>query len=191
MALWGNSDSIYSTGTVDVNLETKQITGEVGVVTFTTSGISTNNVVTVGSGASVGYAVVTGFTSTTISIADTANFVSGFSTFAGESYFISGEPIYPLYDSNPLYQAPEVKEIGFSTSPVTTGVHGVSGGVFGVSVNEAGVARTTAYAVAHAGLVGMTTYIDTHGNLRVKSEVLVANGSIVSDAEDDALFPDS
>ena len=184
MALWGNSDSIYSDGTVNVNLETKEITGTVGVVTFTTSGISTNNVVTVGSGASVGHAVVTGFTSTTISIADTANFVSGFSTFSGEAYFISGEPIYPLYDSNALYQAPEAKTTGFSTSPVTTGV-------YGVDTTEAGVARTTAYAVAHAGWVGMTTYMDAHGNLRVKSEVLVAGSSITSDAADDTIFADS
>lgn len=184
MALWGNSDSIYSDGTVNVNLETKEITGAVGVVTFTTSGISTNNVVTVGSGASVGHAVVTGFTSTTISIADTANFVTGFSTFTGESYFISGEPIYPLYDSNALYQAPEAKTTGFSASPVTTGV-------FGVDTTEVGVARNTAYAVAHAGWVGMTTYIDAHGNLRVKSEVLVAGSSITSDAADDTIFADS
>ena len=36
------------------------------------------------------------------------------------------------------------------------------------------------------------TYIDTHGNLRVKSEVLVAGGiSTTSDASDDAQFPDS
>ena len=69
-----------------------------------------------------------------------------------------------------------------------------STGVFGVDATEVGVAATTAvggkegaYAVAHSGWVGVTTYIDCHGNLRVKSEVLVAGG-ITGDAADDARF---
>lgn len=181
MALWGNSDLIYSDGTIDINLGNNTIVGT--GTTFDTAGISTGNVITVGSGASVGQAVVTGFTATTISIADTANFVTGFTTFSGESYFISGEPIYPLYDSNALYQSPEAKTTGFSTNPVTTGV-------FGIDETEVGLAATTAYAVSHGGWVGVTTYIDCHGELRVKHEVLVATGTIVSDAADDNLFPD-
>ena len=63
---------------------------------------------------------------------------------------------------------------------------------------EVGVAATTtvgskagAYAVAHSGWVGVTTYVDGHGNLRVKSEVLVAGGiSTTADAADDARFPE-
>ena len=31
---------------------------------------------------------------------------------------------------------------------------------------------------AHSGWVGITTYVDTHGNLRVKSETLVAGGGL-------------
>ena len=183
MALWGNKDSVYSEGTISVNFGTNTVSGV--AVTFTTAGIKTGDVITVGAGATYGYAVITGFTSTTLSIANTANFVSGLSTVpAGTTYNISEEPIYTLGDS--IYRAPESKTTGFSTSPVFTGV-------FGVDQNEVGVAATTAYAVPHSGWVGITSYIDTHGNLRVKSEVLVAGGIDITagtDAADDTYFPD-
>lgn len=184
MSLWGNKDLVYDAGTIAVNLTSKIATGAVGVVTFTTSGISTGDVITVGTGATYGYAVVSGFTSTTISIADTANFVSGLTTVpASTTYFVSQEPIYTLGDST--YDAPESKTTGFSTSPVFTGV-------FGIDEIEAGIAATTAYAVVHSGWVGITSYIDMHGRLRVKSEVLVAGGILTtSDAPDDNQFPDS
>ena len=184
MSLWGNNDSVYSDGTIAVNLGTNTVTGTVGVVTFSTAGIKTGDVITVGTGATYGYAIITGFTSTTLSIANTANFVSGLTTVAaGAAYNISEEPIYTLGDST--YRAPESKTVGYSTSPVFTGV-------FGVDSIEVGVAATTAYAVPHSGWVGIMTYVDTHGNLRVKSEVLVAGGILTTtDANDDALFPDS
>jgi len=60
--------------------------------------------------------------------------------------------------------------------------------VYGVDATEVGVAATTAYAVSHEGWVGITTYTDTHGNLRVKSEVLVAIGITGLDQADDAVF---
>jgi hypothetical protein len=125
MALWGNKDLVYNEGTVQVNLgtSTAQVTGTAGVVTFTTSGISTGDVITVGAGATYGYAIITGFTSTTISIASTAGFVSGLSTVPSTTYAISQEPLYVLGDSH--YRAPESKTVGFSTSPVFTGVFGV------------------------------------------------------------------
>ena len=184
MALWGNNDSVYSDGTIAVNLGTNTVTGAVGVVTFSTAGIKTGDIITVGAGATYGYAIITGFTSTTLSIANTANFVSGLTTVpAGAAYNISEEPIYTLGDS--IYRAPETKTTGFSTNPVFTGV-------FGVDSIEVGVAATTAYAVPHSGWVGIMTYIDTHGNLRVKSEVLVAGGILTTtDAADDTLFPDA
>ena len=184
MSLWGNNDSVYSDGTIAVNLGTNTVTGTVGVVTFSTAGIKTGVVITVGTGATYGYAIITGFTSTTISIANTANFFSGLTTVvAGAAYNISEEPIYTLGDS--IYRAPESKTVGYSTSPVFTGV-------FGVDAVEVGVATATPYAVTHSGWVGIMTYIDTHGNLRVKHEVLVAGGILTTtDADDDALFADS
>lgn len=180
MSLWGNKDSVYSTGTVAVNLGTKIVTGTVGVVTFTSAGVKAGNVITVGAGATYGYAIISGVTSTTLSLGSTANFVAGLSTVpAGATYNISEEPIYTLGDST--YRAPESKTVGYSTSPVFTGV-------FGVDVAEAGIARTTPYKVEHAGWVGVTTYIDMHGRLRVKTETLVAGSTITGDADDDDKF---
>lgn len=175
MALWGNKDLVYNEGTVSVNLETGVIDGVVGATTFT-SAVSEGDVVTVGTGATYGYAVVIGVTSTTLSIASTEGFVSGLTTVpAGATYFVSQEPIYTVGDSH--YQAPEAKS-DYTSS------------VYGVDEIEVGAAATTAYAVTHGGWVGITSYIDMHGNLRVKNEVLVAGGILTtSDAPGDAYFP--
>ena len=59
----------------------------------------------------------------------------------------------------------------------------------GVANAASGDARK--YAPPHAGWVGIQTYIDGHGTLRVKTETLVAMSSIDSDASDDTKFPDS
>jgi hypothetical protein len=179
MALWGNLDSVYSDGTVNVNLETAEITGAVGVVTFT-SAVEAGQVITVGAGATYGYAIITGVTSTTVSIASTAGFVSGLSTVSGSTFNVSEEPVYTLGDSH--YAAPEAKANYFS-------------GVFGIDTTEQAVANAASgdarkYAPAHAGWVGVTTYTDMHGNLRVKTETLVAGSSITGDAADDAQYPD-
>lgn len=194
MSLWGNRDLVYSDGTINVDLTASVIHGSVGVTTFTSTGISTGDVVVVGAGATYGYAVITGFTSTTVSIAGTEQFVSGLTTVTGATYEITEQPIYTVYDS--VYRAPEAKSTGFSTNPVTTAI-------FGVDATETEVARAASgearqYKPAHAGWVGVTTYMDTDGNLRVKTEVLVAggadaagNGGITGDADDDIQYPDS
>ena len=68
--------------------------------------------------------------------------------------------------------------------------------MYGVAVSEHGVANAASgtarkFAPAHAGYVGITSYTDMHGNLRVKTEVIVASSSITGDASDDQLLPDS
>jgi hypothetical protein len=255
MSLWGNNDSIYSTGTIAVNLGTNTATGTVGVVTFTNSGIRTGDIISVGTGGTYGQAIITGFTSTTISIASTDTFISGIATIPAVSYNINEKPIYTLFDSTfnnrnnvassfanlgVTGTATTNAGIGTNIIPVVVGTKdiivgdavvnngnnliistigattvglastisaGISTGdtvefrrrtdgyfrdVFGVDQIEVGVAATTKYAVAHSGWVGIMTYIDTHGNLRVKSEVLVAGGiSTTSDAADDSIFPDA
>jgi len=254
MALWGNNDSVYSTGTIAVNLGTNTVTGTVGVVTFTTAGIRTGDIITVGTAGTFGQAIITGFTSTTISIAGTSNFISGITTIPAVVYNINERPIYTLGDSSfnnkndvassfnnlgVTGTATTNAGIGTNIIPVVIGTKdviigdaivnngsnliistigtttvslastisvGIATGntiefrrrtdgyfrdVFGVDQIEVGIAATTKYAVAHSGWVGIMTYIDTHGNLRVKSEVLVAGGILTtSDAPDDALFPD-
>jgi len=256
MALWGNKDSVYSVGTVAVDLTTGIGTGAVGVVTWTNAGIKTGDVLTVGTGGTFGQAVVTGFTSTTISTASTANFITGIGTILPVAYNISQQPIYTLGDSsfNNRNDADAsftsygvtgtattnaatgssfitvsvgsldvvvgdavvndgnnlvITAIGAGSTNVTlasTTSAGISTGdtisfkrntggyyrdVFGVDLVEVGVATATSYAVAHSGWVGIQTYLDTHGNLRVKTETLVAGNFITGDADDDTILPNS
>ena len=178
MALWGNKDFVYGDGTIAVNLDTKKIVGT--GTTFTTAGITTGNVVTVGAAATFGYAAVTAVDSNTVLSITTDNFVSGVTTVAaGAEYFISEEPVFVLGDSK--YDAPQAKTSGGNT--LTTDI-------FGLDAAEVGVARSTVYEVAHQGWVGVTTYVDMHGTLRVKSETLCALG-ITNDADDDTQYADS
>ena len=184
MALWGNKDLVYNAGSIAVDLGTKTVTGT--GVTFTTSGITTSDVITIGLGATYGYAVITGFTSTTISIASTAGIVTAVPS--GTTYFVSEKPLYTVVDT--VYRAPESKSVGYSTNPVFTSVVGVSTVEVSVANTATGSARK--YAPTHAGWVGVTTYIDAHGNFRVKTETLVAGSSITgSNPGDDAMYPDS
>ena len=67
------------------------------------------------------------------------------------------------------------------------------GQVFGVSVAEQQetVDDSSQYHPAHSGWVGITTYLNHDGTLRVKTEVLVANSTISGDSSDDTILPDS
>lgn len=193
MALWGKADAVHTTGTIIVNLSNKTITGT--GTTFTNA--SVGDVISIGVGNTFGQAVISGITSNTfVSIAST-QFITGIGTvgygaLVGVAYTISQKPKYTLEDGQ--YFAPDAKSNRYSA-------------VFGVDPYETAVARTTtvggkagAYGVAHAGWVGITTYVDAQGNFRVKSEVLVAMSGISSgtpsagtygDAADDTRLPDS
>lgn len=52
--------------------------------------------------------------------------------------------------------------------------------VYGVAEGGAAASQTTKYALTHEGWVGVTTYIDSSGNLRVKTETLVAMSGIAT-----------
>jgi hypothetical protein len=183
MSLWGNKDSFSTglTGTITINLATEVVTGS--GTTFVTAGISAGDILVVGAGATYGQAVITGVTSATqLSIGSTQFLIPLNGSIAGVAYTVNQKPKYTLEDGQ--YFAPDVKSGRFSA-------------VFGVGTTEATVAagrtvggKNAAYAVAHAGWVGVTTYVDNHGNFRVKSEVLVAGSSITGDADDDSRFPD-
>lgn len=184
MALWGNKDSLSTglTGTVTINLANDIITGS--GTNFVTAGISTGDILVVGVGATYGQAVVTGVTSATqLSIGSTQFLIPLNGAIAGAAYTVTQKPKYTLEDGQ--YNAPDVKSNRFST-------------VVGVDTTEVGIARTTtvggkagAYGVTHAGWVGITTYVDNHGNFRVKTETLVAGSMITGDANDDTRYPDS
>ena len=172
MALWGNKDLVTEAGTISIAQTNGLVTGN--ATQFVTAGVSTGNVFNIGVGATYGFAVVkyvdseTSLTVTTDFLADEATLGVARTTDvpAGTAYVISEEPLYAMADS--VYSAPEV-QTGLSTNPVTRVI-------YGVDKDEVGVAATTPYAVTHSGWVGIMTYIDGQGNLRVKHEVLVAGG---------------
>ncbi len=188
MALWGNKDSFSSglQGTISINLNTGVVTGS--GTTFITSGIGTGDVLIVGAGATYGRAVISGITSAlVISIGSTSQLrPNGGSGIVGAAYTVSELPLYTVFDGNGLRRSPDSKTTGFSANPIETTV-------VGVSTLEQEVARDAGskYRPAHAGWVGVTTYNDMHGTLRVKTETFVAGSSITNDAADDTKYPES
>jgi len=176
MALWGKSELIYNSGKVTVNFSDKQIKRTSGTVNFVSAGIKTGDVFTVGTAGSIGAAVVESVVSSTVvSIASTNDLVYlGNNEITTQDYYVNEKPKYTLDD--PKFNAPEVNTTGFSTNPVTVTVQGID-------TSEASEAISAGFGsfAQHAGWVGVTTYIDCHGNLRVKSETLVASSSITED----------
>ena len=161
MALWGNKDTVYSTGNVNVNVTTGVVSKQSGSIAWTAgNGVKVGQVITV-DGTAEG--VIQSIDSATQLTINTEYLPS--SNISNKTYVISEKPKSTLFDSK--YSA---------------------GDVFGVDSTEVGVARTTAYAVTHGGWVGITSYTDQYGNLRVKTETLVAMSSISGDAADDAKF---
>ena len=171
MALWGKSELIYNSGKVTVNFSDKQIKRTSGTVNFVTAGIKTGDVFTVGTAGSIGAAVVESVVSSTVvSIASTNDLVYlGNNQITGQDYYVNEKPKYTLDD--PKFNAPEVKANGATVE------------ILGIDNSEASEAISAGFGsfAQHAGWVGVTTYIDCHGNLRVKSETLVASSSITDD----------
>ena len=192
MALWGTADSLYSIGTVGVNYENKEIIGS--GTSFTAEGISAGDLITIGAGGTFGSAVISGITSDLLISIATTQYLTG-EVISGVAYSISEKPIYTLEDSN--YSS---NVVGVTT---TVPKHDV----YGIDVYETGLLApgasglSTQYGGFHAGWVGIHTYIDTDGNLRVKTETLVASSSIsggtfptytsAGDATDDSIFADA
>lgn len=192
MALWGNKDSLSNlTGTITIDLATETVTGS--GTTFVSAGISAGDILVIGVGATYGQAVISGVTSATQLSIGSTQFITGigtdgFGATVGVAYTVTQKPKYTLEDGQ--YFAPDVKSNRFSA-------------VFGVDTTEQTIANAASgnarkYAPAHAGWVGVTTYTDMHGNLRVKTETLVAmgkdsgnSGGIINDAEDDSRYPDA
>lgn len=187
MALWGKADGVFSPGTVTVDYANKIITG--AGTSFRAVGVTTGAVITIGAGGTFGNAVISGITSETqISIA-TTQYLSG-AAIAGIAYSISQKPVYTLEDKN--YST--ITGVGNSSS--TNRVYGVD-----IFEQTAATQSGSKYAAAHAGWVGVHTYFDTHGTLRVKTEVLVAMSGIstsglatyssTGDADDDSVYADN
>ena len=169
MALWGNKDTVYSTGNVNVNVTTGVVTKQSGSIAWTAgNGVKVGQVITV-DGTSEG--VIIGITSATMLTITKGNLPA--SNISNKGYEIREKPVSTIGDTN--YGAGEI---------------------FGVDVTEQQVVNAKTgdlrkYAPPHAGWVGITTYVDGNGNFRVKTEVLVAGSSISGDSSDDAKLADS
>ena len=160
MALWGNDDNITTFGTVSLSGNTVTVTG----TTFSTD-VSVGQVIRFGVRGGVGTyygdATIVGVTSDLIlTIGSTAGLSPDLFGAGSTSYYVSELPKYTVLDSkyseNTAYGVEDSLVYGTATA------------------DHDG----TQYDLAHAGWVGVTTYIDMHGNLRVKSETLVAMSGI-------------
>ena len=110
---------------------------------------------------------------------------------AGHTYF--GDAVIVAVansESITIASTAGLSQVGFTTSArfTTCPQSGVTDTVYqekGVTDRDSvvyGISTTTtgSYHVAHQGWVGVTTYVDMHGTLRVKSEVLVAMSGITT-----------
>lgn len=162
MALWGNNDAVGSGGTVSLNYSTGVVTGT-GTTFGQVGAAATGDVIRFGdrSGTYYGDAVVVGIASTTQLTIGSTSGLSG-ASIASTSFTISQLPKYTVLDS-------KYSEASWGTED--SYVYGVAGA--GVTA-----AHNTSYDLTHSGWVGVTTYTDNTGALRVKSEVLVAMSGI-------------
>ena len=175
MALWGNNDNLNSNGTVTLNYSTLEVVGtgttfgatggghteaQVGdIIRFGIRDADTSN----GFTTYFGDAVIVGIASTTtLTIGSTANLTGGAIGPIGTSFTISQSPKSTVVDSN--YSQLNSDKDTF---------------VYGISTTGSQNASGTAYETG-VGWVGITTYKDQHGTLRVKKEILVAMSGITT-----------
>ena len=171
MALWGTKDTVYSTGNVNVNVTTGVVTKQSGSIAWTSgNGVKVGQVLTVEGSEGV----IESIDSATQLTIGTEYLPAA--NISNKTYEIREKPISSLFDSN--WGAGEI--YGVDTTEIT--------------VANAASGNARKYAPPHAGWVGITTYNDNAGNLRVKHEVLVAGSSVLGgsdDSGDDTLLPDS
>ena len=174
MALWGNTDNlnIGAAGTVYVSdwdhdgTDGYQITGS--GTTFTN--FAAGNVIRFGDfkGTYYGDAVIKSITSNTVlTIASTEGLDPNLGVFAtgygATTFVVSQLPSYTTGDSS--YKEPE---------------SGYTKAVYSVDATNIDATAGDGLSADGAGWVGVTTYTDTHGNLRCKSEILVAMSGIAT-----------
>ena len=176
MPLWGKKDTVYSTG--NVNCTTAGVvTKQSGSIDFV-SNVSVGQVLTLATdGAGPGQGIIKSIDSATQLTLDPERLD------------------LPGAFTNVGYEVRETPK-----AEVRGGSFGINE-IFGVDVTEAQVSREATdpgirkYKPAHAGWVGITTYVDSDGNFRVKSETLVAGGGDgfieADDNTDDTKFADS
>ena len=171
MPLWGTKDTVYSVGKVNVTTAGVVTKHSGAGLNFTTS-CKVGMVVTLADdGAGQGQGVIKSIDSATQMTLTNLDLPGAFSAV---DYEVRETPI----------------------AEVKGGTYSV-GQVFGVSTAEQTetVDDSSQYHPAHSGWVGITTYMQNNPDgttqLRVKTEVLVANSTISGDSTDDTILPDS
>tara|TARA_A100001035_G_scaffold180535_1_gene143580 strand:- start:34 stop:549 length:516 start_codon:yes stop_codon:yes gene_type:complete len=171
MPLWGTKDTVYSTGKVNVSAA-GVVTKQSGSIAWTSgNGVKVGQVVTIATdGAGPGQGVIASIDSATQLTLSNLENISASSTFSDVDYEIRETPVY---------------EVGTGRFAINE--------IYGVDTAEIEETRddNSQYHPAHAGWVGITTYNNDDGTLRVKTEVLVAGSSISGDSGDDTVLPDS
>ena len=176
MALWGNNDNVTSAGVVTVSYDDLTVTGD-GTAFGAVGSAKTGDVIRFGfrgdkvsAGTTYfGDAVISGITSATLlSIASTAG-LSGAAIggVGGTAFYVSELP------------SSTVGDFSYSENTKNDGYDKV---VYGISdaTSQLFDGASSAYRTSGAGWVGVTTYLDHAGNLRVKSEILVAASGITT-----------
>jgi len=172
MPLWGKKDTVYSTGKVNCTTA-GVVTKQSGSINWNANDVAVGQVLTLATdGAGPGQGIIKSIDSNTQITLDPERLdLPG--AFTNVDYEIRETPKY------------EVRSGNFGINQI-----------YGVDVAEAQAARedNSQYKPAHSGWVGITTYNDSDGNLRVKTETLVAGGGdgfITGDSGDDTILPDS
>ena len=199
MSLWGNNDNVTSAGKITaINYDTGVVTGS-GTAWGASGSAQVGDVLRIGvrgpgvAATYFGDAVITSIASaTSCSIASTASLVNpakgtAFNlALAGvtTTFTVSQMPIWCTQN----LQGDKFRNTNsdFNSDSLVFGLSNAtaqnsdktSGQTTGVSTSVVGQFKTD------AGWVGVTTYIDTHGNYRVKQEVLVAMSGITTGSID-------
>jgi len=170
MALWGNNDNVGAAGSVSLNYATRVVTGgaltgqegtQFGRAGYAKTGDTLSFGVKTKPGVFFGDAVIASIaSSTSVTIASTAG-LSG-AAIAATTFQASQQPAFANLDS----------KYSERNSDYSSHVYGIGG----TSLANASGGQ---YATG-AGWVGVQTYVDSGGNLRVKKEILVAMSGIAT-----------
>ena len=160
MALWGNSDNVTSAGTVWLNYATGIVTAT-GTAFGAAGSAQEGDVIRFGNISQAG--IVSIASATQLTIGSTAG-LSGVA-IAGTDFTVTQQPVYTVLDSS------QSENSGVGVADQLT---------YGVAAANVTNTATSKYEVAHGGWVGVTTYVDQHGELRVKKETLVAMSGITT-----------
>ena len=174
MSLWGKNDNVLtaSAGIITASGFNGGVTGSGTTFTNYTVG----QTLTLGVGQTAGFGVIESITSDVVlqlhpTLGGALDELVQPYTGSSDSFIVGDRPIFATHDPN--------------FAPTSSNAQrGYTSKVYGVNETiQSAQPSTSKYAPAHAGWVGVTTYTDMHGNLRVKSEVLVAMSGISTNTQ--------